>query len=80
MSWGFDTDPEFQSVLDWAAEFVDKKVAPLDLVLNDFVATALTTNSIKILSDGSPWRPLIDVEDMSRALYWSCFRDTCFRN
>ena len=25
MSWGFDTDPEFQSVLDWAAEFVDKK-------------------------------------------------------
>lgn len=47
----------------------------LDLVLNDFVATALTTNSIKILSDGSPWRPLIDVEDMSRALYWSCFRD-----
>ena len=47
----------------------------LDLVLNDFVATALTTNSIKILSDGSPWRPLIDVEDMARALYWSCLRD-----
>ena len=47
----------------------------LDLVLNDFVASALTTNSIKILSDGSPWRPLIDVEDMSRALFWSCFRD-----
>lgn len=35
MSWGFDTDPEFQSVLDWATEFVDKKVAPLDLVLNE---------------------------------------------
>ncbi len=47
----------------------------LDLVLNDFVATALTTNSIKILSDGTPWRPLIDVEDMARALYWSCLRD-----
>ena len=44
-------------------------------MLNDFVATALTTNSIKILSDGSPWRPLIDVEDMSRALYWSCLRE-----
>ncbi len=47
----------------------------LDLVLNDFVATALTTNSIKILSDGTPWRPLIDVEDMARALFWSCLRD-----
>ena len=35
MSWGFDTDPEFQSVLDWATEFVEKKVARIDLVLND---------------------------------------------
>ena len=48
----------------------------LDLVLNDFVATALSTKSIKILSNGSPWRPLIDVEDMSRAIYWSCHRKT----
>ena len=47
----------------------------LDLVLNDFVATALTTDTIKILSDGSPWRPLIDVEDMARALYWACIRE-----
>ena len=37
----------------------------LDLVLNDFVASALTTGKIEVLSDGSPWRPLIDVEDMS---------------
>ena len=35
MSWGFDTNPEFQSVLDWAAKFVEKKVSPLDLVLNE---------------------------------------------
>lgn len=46
----------------------------LDLVLNDFVATALASKEIKILSDGSPWRPLIDVEDMSRALYWASIR------
>ncbi len=46
----------------------------LDLVLNDFVATALNTNSIEILSDGSPWRPLIDVEDMCRAIFWACHR------
>ena len=36
----------------------------LDLVLNDFVASAITTGQITVLSDGSPWRPLIDVEDM----------------
>ena len=47
----------------------------LDLVLNDFVATALTKNSIEILSDGSPLRPLIDVEDMSRAIEWSIDRN-----
>lgn len=47
----------------------------LDLVLNDFVASALSTGTINILSNGSPWRPLIDVEDMSRAIYWACHRD-----
>ena len=46
----------------------------LDLVLNDFVATALSTGSINILSDGSPWRPLIDVEDMSKVLLWASQR------
>jgi nucleoside-diphosphate-sugar epimerase len=46
----------------------------LDLVVNDFVFTALTTGSIKILSNGEPWRPLIDVEDMSRAMEWSISR------
>lgn len=46
----------------------------LDLVLNDFVASALTNNRIEILSDGSPWRPLIDVEDMARALRWAITR------
>ena len=37
----------------------------LDLVLNDFVACALATGKISVLSDGSPWRPLIDVRDMA---------------
>jgi len=46
----------------------------LDLVLNDFVASAITSKKIKILSDGSPWRPLIHVKDMSRAIEWSCVR------
>jgi nucleoside-diphosphate-sugar epimerase len=47
----------------------------LDLVLNDFVACALSTRKITILSDGSPWRPLIDVKDMSRAIDWAIARN-----
>ncbi|MEZ5779736.1 MAG: SDR family oxidoreductase [Paracoccaceae bacterium] len=47
----------------------------LDLVLNDFVATALRTGRIEVLSDGSPWRPLIHVEDMARAIEWAATRD-----
>ena len=47
----------------------------LDLVLNDFVACALTTGQITVLSDGSPWRPLIHVRDMSRAILWGLGRD-----
>lgn len=46
----------------------------LDLVLNDFVACALTSGQITVLSDGTPWRPLIDVTDMARAIDWACFR------
>ncbi|PPB81575.1 nucleoside-diphosphate-sugar epimerase [Albidovulum inexpectatum] len=47
----------------------------LDLVLNDFVATAITTGRIEVLSDGSPWRPLIHVDDMARAIEWALVRD-----
>jgi nucleoside-diphosphate-sugar epimerase len=43
----------------------------LDLVLNDFVASALTVGRIDVLSDGTPWRPLIHVADMARALEWA---------
>lgn len=46
----------------------------LDLVLNDFVACAVTSGEITVLSDGTPWRPLIDVEDMARAISWAIVR------
>ena len=46
----------------------------LDLVLNDFVACAITTQTITVLSDGTPWRPLIDVRDMARAVEWALTR------
>jgi nucleoside-diphosphate-sugar epimerase len=38
-----------------------------DLVLNNLVAWAFTTGRILIKSDGTPWRPLIHVEDICRA-------------
>jgi nucleoside-diphosphate-sugar epimerase len=48
----------------------------LDLVVNDFVASALATGTISVLSDGKPWRPLIDVRDMARAIEWAITRNT----
>jgi nucleoside-diphosphate-sugar epimerase len=46
----------------------------LDLVLNDFVACAIARQEITVLSDGTPWRPLIDVRDMARAIEWAIGR------
>jgi nucleoside-diphosphate-sugar epimerase len=38
-----------------------------DIVLNNLVAWALTTGKIYLKSDGSPWRPIVHIEDISRA-------------
>jgi nucleoside-diphosphate-sugar epimerase len=46
----------------------------LDLVLNDFVASAVASGNIIILSDGTPWRPLIHIKDMARAIDWAIAR------
>jgi nucleoside-diphosphate-sugar epimerase len=46
----------------------------LDLVLNDFVAGAITSKQISVLSDGTPWRPLINIRDMARAIEWGIER------
>jgi nucleoside-diphosphate-sugar epimerase len=37
------------------------------LVLNNLVGWAVTTGKIRIMSDGTPWRPLAHVEDISNA-------------
>jgi nucleoside-diphosphate-sugar epimerase len=47
----------------------------LDLVLNDFVAGAIAAREISVLSDGTPWRPLIHVKDMALAMDWAIGRD-----
>jgi len=38
-----------------------------DIVLNNMVCWAYTTGSVKILSDGAPWRPIAHVEDIANA-------------
>lgn len=38
-----------------------------DLVLNNLVAWAYTTQHVYLKSDGSPWRPIVHIEDISRA-------------
>lgn len=38
-----------------------------DVVVNNLVAVAFTTGEVLIQSDGTPWRPLVHIEDISRA-------------
>jgi nucleoside-diphosphate-sugar epimerase len=38
-----------------------------DIVVNNLVAYAFVTGEVLIKSDGTPWRPLVHVEDISRA-------------
>jgi len=40
----------------------------LDIVLNDLVASALTTGKITIKSDGTPWRPIVHIRDIIGAV------------
>jgi nucleoside-diphosphate-sugar epimerase len=39
----------------------------LDIVVNNLTAVALTTGQVCLQSDGTPWRPLVHIEDISRA-------------
>ena len=52
----------------------------LDLVLNDFVAGAIAAKEITVLSDGTPWRPLIHVKDMAIAMDWALKRPSSSGN
>jgi nucleoside-diphosphate-sugar epimerase len=38
-----------------------------DIVVNNLVGYAFTTGEVLIKSDGTPWRPLVHIEDISRA-------------
>lgn len=39
----------------------------IDLVVNNLLACAMTRGDIRVMSDGSPWRPLIHCRDIARA-------------
>ncbi len=39
----------------------------LDIVANNLTAVALTTGAVRLESDGTPWRPMVHVEDICRA-------------
>lgn len=39
----------------------------IDIVVNNLCGWAHTQNTINIMSDGTPWRPLVHIEDISRA-------------
>lgn len=58
----------FATACGWSSRF------RLDLVLNDFVAGAIVNKHISILSDGTPWRPMINTKDMARAMDWAISR------
>jgi len=40
-----------------------------DTVLNDLVARAVSSNAVVLHSDGTPWRPVVHVEDVARAFH-----------
>jgi nucleoside-diphosphate-sugar epimerase len=42
-----------------------------DIVVNDLCALAWTVKRIAMVSDGSPWRPVVHVADMCEAMYRS---------
>jgi acyl-CoA dehydrogenase len=63
MSWGFDTDPEFQLELDWIEDFVARDVAPLEMVLKDSYDVQ-NPNFIKLV------RPLQAV--VKERGFWAC--------
>jgi nucleoside-diphosphate-sugar epimerase len=39
----------------------------LDIVVNNLTCVGFTTGKVRLESDGSPWRPLVHIEDISRA-------------
>ena len=50
-----------------ATAYGHSPVLRIDLVVNNLLGSALSYGEIRIMSDGSPWRPLIHCRDIARA-------------
>lgn len=62
-------DPDFSpTYLRNATAYGASPRLRLDVVLNDLVASAVTTQRVYIKSDGTPWRPIVHIEDITRAI------------
>jgi nucleoside-diphosphate-sugar epimerase len=69
---GAMTGPDFAPVfLRNATAYGPSPRMRFDIVLNDLCALAWTTRRIAMVSDGSPWRPLVHVLDICEAIYRS---------
>lgn len=49
MAWDFETDPEYQKLLDWADEFVREECEPLDLAFPHLQFVPLDDNRRKVI-------------------------------
>jgi nucleoside-diphosphate-sugar epimerase len=62
-------DEQFAPIfLRFATAFGLSPCMRFDLVLSNLMAWARTTGTVKVLSDGTPWRPLVHVADMALAI------------
>lgn len=62
------SEPSFKTVsLRNATAYGTSPMLRIDLVVNNLLACAIAQNSLRVMSDGSPWRPLIHCRDIARA-------------
>ena len=66
MVWSFETEPEFQSKLDWVDEFVRSEVEPLDLVLGN----PYDKGDARSMAVARPLRERVKAEKL-----WACHLD-----
>lgn len=61
------TDTFSPAFLRNATAYGDSPMLRIDLVVNNLLSCALAKGDIRVMSDGSPWRPLIHCRDIARA-------------
>lgn len=54
------------SIMRYATMFGSSPLLRLDLVVNNLSASAFLYGKVKILSDGTPWRPILHVRDYAK--------------